>query len=255
MSSGYVVLQRSTFSILLLAALASGCVLIVPSADPGGPHCQFAGIETTCGKCLAAQCIQYVDACCSDDACGGIIKDVEGCASRRDASCDRLESLAASEQSHRDLSTCAATHCKDVCAVGAAQNLTRCGPAYATSVDACSCELSETPNDTTCAAVNHPRLRCCAPQGWPGPALACDCLSIICVPTSDLCQCQLTGIDDRGRAAECNGAFCCADPRTSTCICRSTRCLPQENAVPSCTIDQIECSTGRHRVESCAAPK
>lgn len=238
---------------LLATASLVGCIAVVPSASPGGPHCHFAGSETPCGACIRANCIDSVDPCCFEDTCGGIITDIEACATSG-KSCDRIEDAAASGGVHRAASQCISRACRDACA-GAPANLTSCKPAYATSVEACSCEPSATADAVTCTDVGHPRLRCCAPAGWPGPALRCDCLSIICVPIADGCQCELTGIDDKGRAAECNGAHCCANTSTTTCSCSPRACLPQETEVPTCTIDQLGCGSGNTRVDTCSVPK
>lgn len=238
-----------------MAALASGCVLFVPFADPGGAHCKVAGADTACGTCIAAECIDLVDACCFDDKCGGIVKDVETCSTKNDATCDRLQSVTDSAGVHHDLSACVSSKCKDVCAAVATGSLTKCTPAYVTSVDACSCEESTTPNNVVCTTVDHPKLRCCAPHGWPGPALACNCLSISCATLGDGCQCELTGIDDQGRAALCKGDHCCIDSTGTMCSCGSRACLVNQTAVPTCTIDQLGCGDGEDKVDTCSARK
>jgi hypothetical protein len=73
-----------------VGALLSACILVVPSARPGGPHCKFAGIESPCGQCVAESCIEAVDSCCVDDACGGVIADLESCSTQRTQSCATL---------------------------------------------------------------------------------------------------------------------------------------------------------------------
>jgi hypothetical protein len=243
---------RRPSAYLSIVILASGCVLAVPSASAGGSHCRFAGAETACGACIRAECIDSVDACCFDDECGGIIADVDRCATS--GACGRVLDAAEGGGAHRPLSECVARACGTACA-GAAANVTSCKPAYATSVDACSCEPSSKPNDAICTEQGHPRLRCCAPPGWPGPALRCDCLAIICVPIADGCQCELSGIDDLGRATECNGVHCCANASLNTCACSSRACLPQETEVSTCTLDELGCPSGTSHVTTCSVPK
>jgi hypothetical protein len=252
--------HRPYASLLAISALVlvtfPACVLIVPTSSPGGPHCGFAGRDTSCGTCVAAKCIEAVDACCADESCGGIIKDLESCSALQGSSCDRLGNASDSDGVHRELSACVAKQCHEVCASATPSNLTQCKPAYITSVDACSCELSTTPNSDVCTSVGHPNLRCCAPTGWPGPALRCNCQAIICLPIAGGCQCQLTDKDDQGRQTECKGGkHCCSNPMTVTCSCGDQACLPQDTEVPSCTIDQLACKSGEHQVESCSAPK
>lgn len=239
-------------SLAALAASAAACVLVVPSGEPSGPHCAFAGADTPCGRCLREQCIAAVDPCCKDDSCGGAIADVEACAARGDESCARLASLWDKTGAERDLSACVAGPCGDVCRATSGGGLTRCRPAYVTSKDACTCEVSDAPNATACTSVGHPALRCCAPEGWPGPALACDCLAVICLPLNDGCTCQLSTMDDRGRPTECDGEHCCVDATGFSCSCGSRACAPNETEVPSCGIDQLGCAAGRHEVASCS---
>lgn len=233
--------------------LLSACILVVPSAEPGGPRCRFAGIESTCGQCLADRCAAAVDACCLDDACGGVIADVESCAAGTAEACTRLADPNDRGGVHAELSTCVASQCSAPC--GFARNVTRCKRPYATSIDTCECEIGPEPNDVECTEVGHPNLRCCAPDGWPAPVRTCECLEILCVATGGGCLCQLTPMDDRDRSTECNGTTCCYDPMLNSCSCGASPCRPDETQVPTCTIDQIACRPGLHRVESCTIPK
>jgi len=240
----------------LVAVGAPGCVLVLPMASVGGAHCGFAGKSTSCGACVAEKCTAAVDACCFDDACGDIIKDLETCSTQQGPSCDRLGSASDSDGVHRDLSTCVAKECRAACMGSAPSNLTECKPAYVTSVNACSCQITAAPNGNGCTSVAHPTLRCCAPTGWPGPALRCDCRAIICLPIAGGCQCQLTDKDDQGRDTECRGGkHCCADASTASCACGDQACLPQDTEVPSCTIEQLGCGRGEQQVESCSVPQ
>src|ERR1022692_1552595 len=106
----------------MLALGASGCILLV---DPPQykTHCSFAAAKTPCGECLTANCITELDPCCQDDTCGGVIADVESCATKHDAHCVPLQSPTDESGAHAALSICVATHCKDVCA----ESLTDCG--------------------------------------------------------------------------------------------------------------------------------
>jgi hypothetical protein len=250
-----VPIQRFTASVVAVAALVSGCVLVVPFADPGGPHCGFAGADSPCGKCITAQCIDSVDACCSNDACGGIIVDLESCATKVGASCDRLQNTGDDNGAHRDVSMCVASKCQSECSLPVT-NLSHCGLAYLTSVDACSCDVSTAPNGVACTQVGHPRLRCCAPDGWPGPALSCDCTAIICFSSGDGCTCELNAMDGNGRPTTCStpSGHCCVS-RDASCTCGQAECLPTDTPVVSCTLDALKCTGGRHQVESCTVPK
>jgi hypothetical protein len=241
-----------------LAAVASACILVVPSAEPGGAHCKLAGLETECGRCMADRCSAAVDACCFDDACGGVIADVDTCATETNEACVRVADPSDRGGRHADLSACVAKECATSCRLPPApssRNLSRCQRAYVTSVDACECEIGPTANDTECTEVGHPGLRCCAPDDWPGPVRSCECLKIICVTAGAGCLCQLSPMDDRNRATDCQGATCCYDPSDNRCSCATTACRPSEKQVPSCTIEQLGCDQGRHRVEACTVPK
>lgn len=242
--------------------VVSGCVLIVPTGRAGGVHCGFAGRETSCGTCMAAHCGAAVDACCGDDACGGIITDLEGCSvsqGTEGASCDRLLNAPEGNGVHRDLSTCAKQECRDVCTPVAPGSRTACKPAYASSVDACTCSASSPPNGTSCTSVGHPNLKCCAPAGWPAQAaLECNCLTIICPSIIGGCQCQLSRQDDNNRPTTCDsvaGKPCCENVSNATCSCTDKSCLDTEKEVPTCTIANLHCSNGEKDVGTCSASK
>lgn len=239
-----------------LAFSLTACALFVPTALPDESRCNFAGITNTCGQCAAKRCGQAVDACCLDQSCGGLIVDLEGCATQGREGCTTLSSAATEgDPSRRALGACVARECADACFTSSVDNATRCAPAYVTSVEACTCELSDTPNDKPCTEVGHPRLRCCAAAAWPGPALSCECLAVICTPVDDGCLCQLSAMDDNARPAECEGDTCCFDPRLNECRCGSAACLPTETRVAACTVDQLGCSGSRRRVETCTVGK
>lgn len=250
---------RARIVMVGLGAVASACILALPLAEPGGAHCRFAGIESECGRCVAARCSAAVDACCFGDTCGGVISDVDTCATNADAGCAPLADPHDRGGLHADLSTCLAKECATSCRLSpdaaAPRNVTRCQRSYVTSVETCQCEIGPAPNDTACTEVGHPGLRCCAPEGWPGPVRSCECLKIICVPLAVGCLCQLSPMDDQNRATECTGEKCCYDPIGNTCSCGSVACRPEEKQVTSCTIEQLVCDQGRHRVEACMVPK
>lgn len=234
----------------IVAALGSACILVVPDVDGGGAHCAFAGSETACGTCIRERCADRVDPCCSEDACGGVVADVEACATRGDDACARLQSASDRNGAHRELSSCVTSHCADACAPPA-KNVTRCKPAYVTSKNACTCDVDGPANDVGCTTAGHPMLRCCAPAGWPGPALACDCLAIICVPIGDGCLCQLSAMDDRGRPTECRGTHCCVDPDGASCRCGNDACVANTTEVAACNVEALRCGNGRREVDAC----
>jgi hypothetical protein len=234
----------------LLALGASGCVLLV-NPPSYGPHCAFKGASTPCGKCLATSCIEEVDACCLDGSCGGVITDVESCATKSDAHCAALQSATDAGGAHAALSACVVSHCKDVCTA----SLTDCMPAALGDVNACSCFSDNTPNATPCTSVGHPTLRCCAPTGWPAKALECDCLAVICVPIGGGCMCELSTMDYEHRATECPGGpgiHCCVDQTKASCTCSSNTCLATDTVVSKCDITPLECGSGTHQVDSCS---
>lgn len=240
-----------------MGALASACILAVPFSEPGGAHCRFAGFESECGRCVADRCTAAVDGCCFDDTCGGVISDLETCATTPSEACSRVSDPSDRGGLHADLSTCIAKECTASCRLPlppSLRNITRCQRAYVTSVEACECEIGPTANDTECTEVGHPGLRCCAPDNWPGPVRSCECRKIICVAAGAGCLCQLSPIDDNNRATECTGEKCCYDPMSNRCSCGSAPCTGPEKPVPSCTIAQLGCDQG-HRVEACSVPK
>jgi hypothetical protein len=242
---------------MLLGSLASACILAVSLENGGGAHCRFAGIETDCGRCVADHCAAAVDACCFGDACGGVIDDLDTCATSSNDACVRVADPADRGGLHGELSTCVAKSCATACRLPppTAHNLTRCQRAYVTSIEACSCEIGPTPNDTPCTESGHPDLRCCAPSDWPGPVRSCECRKIICVAAGAGCLCQLSPMDDNNRATTCTGEICCYDPNVNSCSCGTVPCVPSEQQVPSCTIAQLGCDQGGHRVDACSVAK
>lgn len=248
---------RAGLFTMVLGAAASACILAVSLPDAGGPHCGFAGGDTACGRCLKERCSAAVDGCCFEDQCGGVVSDLEGCTTLAGDACGRLVDPNDRGGAHRELSECVAKECTTACGIASKKNVTRCERAYVTSVEACRCEIGDDklPNDTACTEIGHPRLRCCAPDGWPGPVRACECLRIICVAAGAGCLCQLTATDDQNRPTECTGAICCADPAESSCNCGTVPCANGEKQVAKCTIDALECGPGKRRVESCSVPR
>lgn len=249
---------RAHFAILCVACVISACIFVVPSSDVGGVHCAFSGAESDCGRCLAQRCGAEVDACCLDDSCGGVISDVETCATKTDESCVRVASASDRGGAHSQLSKCVATGCATACQFdpdalgGPSNNLTRCKRSYVTSVEACECEIGPTPNDFPCTEIGHPNLLCCAPDDWPTTVRTCDCLRIICVPITTGCHCQLSAIDDQDRATECTGDICCKDPMYGSCDCGPAPCAPGQEKVSSCTLAALSCGSGLHRITACS---
>jgi hypothetical protein len=246
-----------------LAAVASACVLAVDFAKPGGSHCRFTGVDSECGRCLTDRCSAVVDACCFDDACGGVITDVEVCATSSGVNCTHLADPGDRGGVHADLSACFVKECASACGFdadaappGPAHELTHCRPSYVTSIETCECEIGQTAaNDTECTEVGHPALRCCAPDGWPGPVRTCECKKVICTGAGDGCLCELGAMDDQMRATECTGATCCYDPMLNSCSCGTVPCSPEETKVASCSIAVLGCPPALHHVDTCTVPK
>ncbi len=241
-----------------LGLASSACILLVSLQDPGGAHCRFAGSETPCGACLAKQCTAAVDGCCLGEQCGGVVTDVEACAGGAAEACGRVADPQDRGGAHGDLARCIAASCADACAVPAKLYSTHCQRAYVTSVETCRCDVSSAANDTPCTETGHPDLRCCAPEGWPGASLECDCLRILCIAAGAGCLCQLGSVDENMRATTCTGAVCCLDPTEPSCTCDpsdTSKCMPGETQVPTCNIDVLACGNGKHHVESCTLPK
>jgi hypothetical protein len=72
------------------------------------------------------------------------------------------------EYQTRLLKQCVSGRCANVCTPNAGTSTTRCGPAYATSVSACRCEVSSNPNQVACGRAFDKGLRCCAPDAGQG---------------------------------------------------------------------------------------
>ncbi len=226
------------FTALGVAAFLGGCILFVSPADTGD-HCTFRGESTACGVCLLAHCEAAINASCSSAAVLGVM---EQCASAGDDACNRIPAS--------DLATCLKSECAPVCYAKTGTSQTRCTDSFVSPGLACSCQTSSAPNDLACTKDTYPRTRCCAPSSWPGPALECACNAVVCVPTSDGCNCILGDNLDSNTAVECKGPHCCAvDDR---CQCRQRACGSGEREVTACNLSELACPSGTAEVSACS---
>jgi hypothetical protein len=229
---------RAIASGALALAVCAGCILVV-SPEPGGEHCQFHGRDTPCGACLAARCQTEIDGACFDEA---VLAPVEQCARLGDDACDRLPPSP--------VTACLRERCPSLCYRREGTSTTRCGESFVGQGLACSCDIGAPPNDYVCSSAVFARTRCCAPNGWPGPALLCTCNAIECQPTTDGCVCILSDNVEPVTAQECRGAHCCAvDDR---CQCRTRACAGAEREVPVCNKAELACPRGTKAVDACS---
>jgi len=228
----------------LLACLLGGCVLLV-TPDPGGEHCQFAGEDTTCGKCARAQCQVAID-----DACGAADEEVltalEDCALNRGPRCHTLLSSTT-----RPLATCLEKRCSGACAPRPFPSTTRCAPLPVGDGRECSCTTAQPATDYVCSEAAIARTICCAPRGWPAEGLSCSCLPLNCSPTPTGCSCFLAFYGTSGES--CAGEICCAVG--ATCRCSTKECAPGTVRVDRCDVSKVSCETGQDRVSSCTVPR
>jgi hypothetical protein len=241
---------RALGTAALISVATSACILLVSSQEAGGTRCRFAGIETSCGRCMAEACAIPTGACCFENMCGGVIVDVEACAQGTTEACARVADSADRAGAHAELASCVATNCADTCGLFSKEFVTRCTKAYVSSKDACRCEVSSRPNSTTCSELGHSDLRCCASEGWPGPAQRCDCLSISCFSVATGCLCQRSAFNDGKYPVECSGEVCCVSSG-GNCSCGNVPCHGNEKRVPSCTIAELGCDVMQRRVLAC----
>jgi hypothetical protein len=140
--------------------------------------------------------------------------------------------------------------CASICYALSGASQTRCTDAFLAPGLACRCEAGGAPNDLKCATDSHPRTRCCAPSGWPGPGLACACDAVACLPLVDGCNCVLSDNLDVSTAETCRGVHCCAAP--DHCQCRPRPCSGGEREVEACSKAELACPSGTHDVASCS---
>lgn len=225
--------------IALAVALAPvGCVFFVSTPEPG-PHCAFQGEKTECGTCLATECRAAIDAACGNEK---LLSLMEQCATAGDKSCGQLPAS--------DVATCMHEKCDAVCYTKVGKSVTHCSDSFLAPGLACSCDTDGAPNDFACSSTTFPRTRCCAPTGWPGPALECTCNAFACFPTSDGCNCVLSDNLDASTAQECHGTHCCAVG--DHCQCGQRACTGSEREVPACVQSEVVCPPGTTEVKSCA---
>ena len=130
---------------------------------------------------------------------------------------------------------------------------TRCNEPLLAEGTACRCEdaPSSGANDHLCSEQIYPNTLCCAPSGWPAPALECACQPIGCTPTSGGCICSR--VDYAPAASECGGTFCCA--AADNCRCSDVPCESWQTQVPLCTIAVLDCAANQDHVTSCSIRK
>lgn len=242
--------MRARVSHLLAGLSLAGCVLFVPAAEIRD-HCRVSGGESACGRCAIARCQAQIDTCCGQPACGEALAHLEACASRRDVACDELTGGASSQdKTVLGLAGCVATRCAGDCAAVSGPSRTHCAEPYLADGVACSCTLSDTPNQFVCAESNFPRTICCSPQGWPAQGLECSCLPIGCNPTADGCLCTRVDYSLAGLATECEGPHCCA--ADDSCACRARPCESWQREVKSCALGELRCPSGQLSVQTCS---
>lgn len=213
--------------------------MLVVSPEPGGEHCAFRADVTECGVCLASRCVEEIDSACFDDE---VLTALETCAVRGDVACEHLPPSS--------LTTCLQQKCAAWCSSREGTSLTQCEDSLFGPGLACSCRLNDTPNNFACSSALYTRSICCAPPGWPGPALSCTCEAVACVPSTDGCICTLS--EDLGpeTASQCPGVHCCAVE--DRCQCRTRACSGGEREVAVCNKAALQCPPGRHEVPSCS---
>lgn len=224
--------------VLVVAAAPLGCVLLVSTPEPGA-HCSFRGQSTECGACLAARCRAAIDSACKNEK---LLSLMEECASTGDDSCGRLPPS--------DVATCMQSSCRAVCYTRVGASVTHCTDSFLGPGLACSCNVDDPPNDLACSSTTYPRTLCCAPTGWPGPALECTCNAFACFPASGGCNCVLTDNLASDSAQECRGAHCCA--LDDHCECGLRACVGGEREVAACVQSEVTCPPGTTEVKSCA---
>lgn len=227
-----------TLTALTVAGILGGCILFVSPADPGD-HCVFRGEDTACGICLLAHCETAINASCGS---AGVLSVMEECAASGDDACGRIPDS--------DVATCLKKECGAICYAKVGSSQTRCTDSFVSPGLACSCQTSSSPNDLACTSTTYPRTRCCAPSAWPGPALQCTCNAVVCVPTSDGCNCILGDNLDSTTAEECRGPHCCATE--DRCQCRTRACSGGEREVAACNLGELACPNGTAEVKACS---
>jgi hypothetical protein len=69
-------------ALALLAALASGCILVIDNeTNEPTDTCHFRGEDTACGRCIATACRSDLGECCGNSSCRPQLPKIEGCAS------------------------------------------------------------------------------------------------------------------------------------------------------------------------------
>jgi hypothetical protein len=239
--------------VLSLVTLA-GCILFVSPADYGA-HCEFQGMTTDCGACLAERCQTTIDACCGDSTCASILSSVDTCASELGDACTTLKDAAKSgtDPTQQALGSCVATLCAGECAASQGESVTKCSEPEFAEGTACTCSSASDggANDFVCSSAVYPEALCCAPSGWPGPGLTCNCEPLECSSMPSGCSCSLSCSPFGSSSTTCSGPpHCCA--LSGSCSCSDSPCTSGETKVSSCSAKTAGCPSGAHVVESCS---
>jgi len=243
---------------LAVAALLTGCILVVSPSDHG-EHCRFEGEGSACGACLRDRCEALVDRCCGEGC--SALGALDRCARGEGGACEALAvasaGSAAEASATRDLAACVTERCAAVCRTFAGTSETRCQePAFGRG-ETCACATpSEAAgaNDFECSPAAYPGTVCCAPSSWPAAGQECTCLPFSCTSTPDGCACGLSESPPTSESRSCRARHCCA--RADTCVCRDKACFDLEEEVDGCQVPAPEnlggCKAGQRRVESCS---
>lgn len=233
--------------------LVASCVLVIDPPEESGPRCLFAGHDSECGECIKARCKGETDRCCSDGACGGLIKDVESCAKDRGEACGRLS--VPRQGDAKTLALCISASCAGICVQAPPTSSTLCGEIELSGGQACFCRGTDpsTANGYQCNRKTLPNTRCCAPAGYPRAGNQCTCLAVACYSVNDGCSCFLTeGFVSEGTPL-CQSDICCQTEQN--CRCGTTECKPGETRVSECGRDTTPCAPGQiDQPDGCSLP-
>jgi hypothetical protein len=224
----------------------SDCILLV-HPEGGSLDCPFAGSASICGACVKSHCQAAVNACCVDAGCPALA-DLEACGQTHGSECTKLQSAKSATGPDGDLGRCVASKCLGECQPFSGTSETSCHVPSFGGGEACTCQLSSTPNDFVCGQASFANTRCCAPAGWPSTGTQCSCQILGCSPSSDGCDCNL--VDYATGEQSCTAKHCCVFE--DTCACRSTACYPFEIAVARCEASVIRCQSGQVEVKDCS---
>jgi hypothetical protein len=242
-------ITRGISAFAIVAAAATGCILLVEDPRELGAICLLARGGGDCESCVTRRCRAELDACCADPECRPLLDDIDACASGASIeACGEIGPVSGATGAAARLRTCVGG-CGAHCQAGPMRTRCTSGVSSTSNSPGCTCTLDAEPNGDLCSVESVGGGVCCRRVGWPSTGKSCACRAWSCQKTGAGCECSF---GQRGPDRTCTGKYCCRSNDTSRCACTDdTPCPEKTTQVERCEPGPHLCTEGELPVETC----